>query len=193
MESEKLDERSEANAIEAARAGDPRAFEPLVRAHADRIRALCRSRCPNESEAEDALQEIFLRAYRSLAGFNSDGSFGAWLYGIAVNHLRSRYARLARRQEHEGAFEFEAPAHAPGPAEETERAETEDEVRAAIAELSESIRTVVELYYLKERSVKEIAGELNISVENVKSKLHRGRKHLRRILTRNATERPEKR
>ncbi|MFW6388045.1 MAG: RNA polymerase sigma factor [bacterium] len=181
------DSDSEAEAVRRTLAGDPSAFEPLVRAHIEVVRAVCRKHTGDASEAEDATQEVFLRAYRSLESFHTEGSFGAWIRGIALNQVRTRYARFARRRDNETPYEFDSADGRQTPEEAASEESTREEIRAAVGTLKPSVREIMQRYYFDEQSVDEIAQELGLQRENVKSRLHRGRKALRKILVDNAT------
>lgn len=178
---------AESEAVRRTLAGDTSAFESLVRAHIDEVRAVCRKHSANASEAEDVTQEVFVRAYRSLKSFRTDGSFGAWIRGIALNQVRTHYARFARRRDRETPYEFDSADSRHTPEEAASEESTREEVREAVATLKPSVRDIMERYYFDEQSVDEIAQSLGLERENVKSRLHRGRKALRKILVENAT------
>ncbi|MCA1753195.1 MAG: sigma-70 family RNA polymerase sigma factor [Spirochaeta sp.] len=175
----KLDERL---AVRATLEGDVNAFEPLVKHYREHIHRMAARQSPNAGDAADATQEIFLKAYRSLHTFKLEGSFGAWLTGIARNHLRSKYSRFMRLRDHESVLEFQPVDSAAAPVDELQKQDDVSSVHEAISRLKTDLREVVERYYLEEQSVGEIANELGLSNENVKSKLHRSRKELRKLL-----------
>ena len=93
-------EQTDAALVGQARAGDPDAFRLLVERHARSLFGLAYRMTGNESDAEDVVQESFLRAYRQLKSFDQRASFGTWLYRIAVNSsldlVRSRRRREGR-------------------------------------------------------------------------------------------------
>lgn len=80
--------RNEAEIIEAIITGDAEVFAELVRAHQARVRLSCLVFLGNKDEADDAAQDIFVKAFKSLAGFKGDASFETWLLRIADNHCR---------------------------------------------------------------------------------------------------------
>lgn len=182
------DTAAEKEAVRRTLAGDTSAFETLVQTHIDDVRAVCLEHSYNAVEAEDATQEVFLRAYRSLSSFRTDGSFGAWLRGIALNQVRTHYAKFARRRDRETPYEYESPDEAPGPEKEVTEQTEREEIREAVQQLKPAIREVVERYYFDEQSVDTISEALELSRENVKSRLHRGRKALREMLVEGTTE-----
>src|SRR6266700_3653350 len=92
--------QSEKEIIEAVVAGDAEAFAGLVRAHQVRIRLSCLVFLANKEEADDAAQDIFIKAFKNLAGFKGEASFETWLLRIADNHCRDLLrTRKTRRTE----------------------------------------------------------------------------------------------
>src|SRR5262245_58086809 len=85
--------------VDAAKAGDQRAFEALVRRYRKRIYALALHLTGSASEADDITQEVFLKAYRALAGFEGRSEFFTWLYRITVNRSLNARRQRARRGE----------------------------------------------------------------------------------------------
>lgn len=186
---------------ERAVAGDRNAFEALVVRYQDRVYSLLTRLCGSESEAEDLAQETFLKAYRALSGFRRGSKFYTWLFRIAVNTGYSRGRQLVRRQRLEVAS-LDAPVADPdgsgegsagwsatvtGPADEgPERAMEREWVRARVqqglAQLEEDYRAVVLLRDMEGLDYAAIAETLDISRAAVKSRLHRARSELARIL-----------
>lgn len=168
--------------------GNKDAFRLIVDTYKGLIIRLSLSFLGNREEAEEAAQEIFLRAYRSLHRFSLDRRLLPWLYSIAVNHLRSAYGRMRRREDRVTAADTEPPAGIDSDPqrqvlEEMERAA----LRRAVDALPANLREVAVLYYYEELSVETIATVLHIGEENVKSRLFRGRQKLRETLRPGAT------
>lgn len=167
--------------------GDYGAFDLLLRRYAPALISFCRARLGDADEAEDAAQDVFLRAYRSLSHFRLGQSFPAWLFTIAANRVKTRYAaRSAAKTLRERAaveISIRYPEGRGGDTEEEALASLEAEaVSAALERLGRTNRSVAELYYLGGLSVEETAAALGIGLEAVKSRLFRARKELRRIL-----------
>lgn len=143
-------------------------------------------------DAEDAVQDIFLKAYRSLHGFRLERRFRPWLYAVAVSCLKTRYRRLKNaREARENCLQETVPELAPAyriPEEEFERNETITAVRGALTALPPKLREPAVLYYMEGLDVDQTAEALGLGRENVKSRLHRARKKLKEILTDRATE-----
>jgi RNA polymerase sigma factor (sigma-70 family) len=168
--------------------GNKDAFRLIVDRYKGLIVRLSLSFLGNREEAEEAAQEIFLRAFRSLHRFSLDKKLLPWLYSIAVNHLRSAYGRMKRRDERTTSVEVELAA---GGESDPQRLVMEDfersALRQAVDSLPPTLREVIVLYYYEEMRVEAISSVLNIGVENVKSRLFRGRQKLRETLQKSAT------
>ena len=151
--------------VALARGGDQAAFERLYLMHRDRVYALCLNLCGNADQAQDLLQETFVRAYRALPGFRGSARFSTWLHRIAVNLCRDAAHRQRRMAE---------PVEPAGPGE-SDRTETVHLVRAALAQLKPGHRTVLALRYGQALSYQEIAEMLDWSLPRVKVTLHRAK------------------
>jgi RNA polymerase sigma-70 factor (ECF subfamily) len=164
-------------------------FRKIVEKYQNTMYRLARSYLSNHEEAEDATQEVFLRAYKSLNRFNLEKRFLNWLYTIAINHLKSRYSRILRFQDKQERFQQEPRPAQDTPETETEQSETKQEIRHMVGSLPNNLKETVILYYYEEMSVNQIAEVLEISRENVKSRLFRARKKIRENLEKDATRR----
>lgn len=179
---------SEAHLIGRARNGDVQAFGRLVELNKDYVYNAVYHLVGNEADAEDIAQEVFLRAYRNLAGFEGRARFSTWLYGIMLNAVRSFWRRRTRR----GTASLDAgdeanphpdpPAQTDGPAAMSLRRERVAAVRAAIAALDEDSREIVVLRDIKGLTYEELADVLGLPAGTVKSRLHRARAALRQAL-----------
>ena len=139
----------------------------------------------SREEAEEAVQDIFVRGYRYLGSFRIGQDFLPWIFGIASNRLRERYGRIKRLQKGLEKYRRYAADDLPEYRDpETEVLEEQDriEIRRAVEKLPVSLRDSVYLYYFEEMDIEGIAAALGLSRENVKSRLHRGRKKLRLFL-----------
>src|SRR6201997_745501 len=114
-------EDTEAAALARAKAGDRDGFRLLVERHSRSVFRLAYRLTGNEQDAEDVVQESFLRAYQQLRNFEARASFGTWLYRIAANYSLDLIRSRKRHQEHrppadeESDAMLEIPASAPGP------------------------------------------------------------------------------
>jgi RNA polymerase sigma factor (sigma-70 family) len=162
--------------IGLARSGDTQAFERVYRRHAGRIHALC-SRMLSPEEADDATQEVFIRAWRKLSLFRGESAFGTWLHRLAVNLL------LGKRQGHAAQrARFAGDADVVSIAARRDRADLRVDFEAAIRTLPRGAREVFLLHDVEGYTHEEIAGMLSVSAGTSKSQLHRARMSLRQYL-----------
>lgn len=179
------------------RQGDAEAFRRLVIEQGPRLLAAARRLLTSEEDARDALQDGFIQAFRALPGFQEQSRLSTWLHRIVINAALMRLRR--RRVRAEESIEpllpmFAEDGHQAAPASawfsspddsaerRLERRETRDLVRAAIARLPVSYRTVVVLRDIEELDTATVAGQLGISENAVKIRLHRARQALRGLL-----------
>jgi RNA polymerase sigma-70 factor (ECF subfamily) len=185
----------EAALVERLKAGDDAAFEQLVRLHGPAMTAVIRRYLPSDSDANDALQDAFLSAFKAIEHFQGASGLGTWLHRIAVNaalmKLRTRRRKpetsiddLLPKFREDGHRDVSGPAWTPTPDRIAENEETRHAVRQAIRELPESFRTVLLLRDIEERSTEDTAELLGLSVANVKTRLHRARQALAQMLAR---------
>jgi RNA polymerase sigma-70 factor (ECF subfamily) len=187
-----------------ARDGDEEAFQALVDEHSRRVFQLAFRMTGNEQDAEDVVQEGFLRAYRQLGRFESRANFGTWLYRIvancAIDSIRSRQARLrhlgpGRLSAVSGSGSsaslenLENPGHpgtplnlsapAPNPERLAASEETRRRIDAALNGLSPVERAAFTLRHYEGRSIDEICRTLNLNTSAAKHSVFRAVKKLR--------------
>jgi RNA polymerase sigma-70 factor (ECF subfamily) len=182
--------------LDRARQGDRDAFGRPVRRHQRRVYAAVLHILGNHSDADDATQDAFVRAYRGLATFDGRADFFTWLYRIAVNTalnaLRSgkRGAALSQRGSAEAAHvggRPEALGHtAPGPAQHVEQTGEVARVLEAVAQLSPALRVTIVLATIEELPHKQIAEILDIPEGTVAWRVNEARRLLKLRLS--ATE-----
>jgi len=179
----------DAAAVARVLAGDRDAFRELVERHSRSIFRLAYRMTGNEHDAEEVVQETFLRAYRRLSGFESRANFGTWLYRIAVNCsldlVRSRQRHEEHRQE-PGAEQEEVvaslPAANPGPDRLLYSAEVSAKVESALAELSPKERAAFVMRHFEGHSVEEIGQALGLRTSATKNSIFRAVQKLREQL-----------
>ncbi len=170
--------------VAQAQAGDLRAFEQLVGRHRRRIYSLAyRMTCKHE-DADDVLQETFVRAYASLRRFDTSRPFANWLYTIAVNLCLDRQRRWRREKQVawesvEGMRLADTAARVPGPDREAENGELRSRIEDAISRLPDRQRAAVVLFEVEGLKITEVAELMDCSEGAVKSTLHRARRRLR--------------
>ncbi len=179
--------------VSALRAGEEEAFEKLVRAYSGRMFAVARRMLQSEDDAQDAVQEAFVSAFRAMGRFKGDSRLSTWLHRIVVNaalmKLRSRQRRPEDPIDELLPKFLEDGHHAVPPVEWKESAQTTLEreelraqVRNSISQLPESYRTVLLLRDIEELDTEETARLLEVSPNAVKIRLHRARQALRGLL-----------
>ena len=175
-------EPTDAQYARHAVSGDDGAFAELVRRHAPRVRALCAATLRDSEDAEDAAQETFLKAHRSLSRFSGEASFGTWLHRIAVNHCLDRLRAAGRRRSESLDALLEADASA------LERAlsepssaqalEDRDAIERLLNGLNADQRLALTLREVEGLSYEEISKVMSCSLDSVKSRLKRARAEL---------------
>ncbi len=179
--------------VRKLRAGEPDAFEALVRTQMPRMLAVARRMLPTDEDARDAVQDAFLNAFRSIGRFEGQARLSTWLHRIVVNAALMKLR--TRRRKPEESLEPLLPAFAADghhlekfsqwredADEAAGREETRETVREAILALPESYREVVMLRDIQEFSTEETAQALGITQNAVKIRLHRARLALRTLL-----------
>src|SRR6266446_5504197 len=178
--------------VASARAGDAAAFEELVARYEDKIFRLTSNITGNREDAEDAMQDAFLKAFAHLDGFHGESRFYTWLVRIAANEALMRLRK--RRPNHfsldqpiEGDSELmprELEEWSTNPEELYAKSEMDNIVSAFVDQLEPDFRVVFVLRDVEELSTEETAKVLGISIPAVKSRLLRARLKLRQRLDR---------
>lgn len=189
---------NENKVVAAAKRGQAAAFDELWESHSKRILRTAYRITRNREDAEDALQDSFLRAFLHLKEFDGRARFSTWLTRIAINSalmiLRKKQSLrelpIDDRGDHDGNQGFESVlCHAPDPEAHCVQREREWILHGAIGELRPTIRRVVELQKLQEYSLQETARVMGLSVGAAKTRLSRAKDVLRRSLKRKTLER----
>jgi RNA polymerase sigma-70 factor (ECF subfamily) len=161
-------------------AGDSRAYAGLVERYRDRLGRYAVRMLGNRADAEEALQDSFVRAYRSLARCTDPEGFGAWLFGILVNRCRTYAAQRARR-EHLVMTDDSAIANAS--VDHTERQHAwRDAITWALERLTPEQREAFLLKYVEDLSYEEMEAVTGTRIPALKMRVLRAREELRRLL-----------
>jgi len=171
-------------------AGDVAAFEEIVRAHQARIITLCRYLLGNAADAEDAAQDVFIKAFKGLKNFRPEAALYTWLYRIAVNTCIDRkrkpfFLSLFHADDTgEGADEgFHAlQSDDPSPEKLVESQQVSQEIQRALKKLSPKLRAAIVLKEIEGLRYEEIGEVLDISLGTVKSRISRAREELKLAL-----------
>jgi RNA polymerase sigma-70 factor (ECF subfamily) len=161
--------------------GDPSAFETIVRRWEGPLVNLAYRFCRDRGRAEEMAQEAFLRAYRGLAQWRSEGLFSTWLFALATNLYCSELRRIPARtvplesiaEPRDARVAFDTAY---------EEADRDSVVRRAVLALPAKYREVLTLFYFHDRDVAAAARSLQLPEGTVKARLSRGRELLRRKL-----------
>ncbi len=181
--------------IQQALQGDETAFANIVETYQRPVYNLCYRMLGDPIDAEDAAQETFWRAYQNIKRYDPARSFPTWLLSIAahycIDRLRKRrftvFSLDAERDDDEAPMELPDTA-AINPEHEVVRHEEQEQIQTALAGLDAIDRAAVILRYWYDFSEVEIAESLKLTVSAVKSRLHRARKAVARLLLANSPE-----
>jgi len=163
--------------------GDKKAFDLLVLKYQQKVLNLVMRYIRDHSEAQDVVQEAFIKAYRALAGFRGDSAFYTWLYRIAINTAKNYLVAQGRRPPKDdieagdaeqydnahGLKEYDTPEAL------AQKDELQHTVNAAIQDLPEDLRTAIMLRELEGLSYEEIANAMSCPVGTVRSRIFRAR------------------
>jgi RNA polymerase sigma-70 factor (ECF subfamily) len=183
----------EATLVARAKAGDPDAFTDLVNHYDRRVFRMAKQITQNDEDAEDVLQETFMKAYSHLDDFQGNSKFYTWLVRIAVNEALMKLRK--RRSDKtvplddpidtgEDVVAREIAVWDENPEDTYSREELGNILDEAVQSLKPAYRTVFVLRDIEEMSIEETAEALNLSISAVKSRLLRARLQLREKLTR---------
>ncbi|HET6372403.1 MAG TPA: sigma-70 family RNA polymerase sigma factor [Candidatus Polarisedimenticolia bacterium] len=189
----------EEGVVTRARDGDEGAFQSLVERHSRSLFHLAYRITGNEADAEDVVQETFLKAYRSLDRYESRANFGTWLHRIAANCAVDATRTRKRRGEHrEAARPSEAdqgdpieslPSATPAPDRLLMSAEIQTRVAGAMARLTPRERAAFVLRHFEQRSIEEIGATLSLRENATKQSIFRAVRKLREALEPFTTQR----
>ncbi len=192
---EDADKPEDSELVDRAQNGERAAFQKLVERYQDKVFSICYGKVGDEHDAKDVSQDVFIKVYRYLDGFNKDAKFYTWLYRIAVNtcidFLRKQSRRdkvdyddtIGRDEEYLEGDDMLMPSNLGlNPDEALDRKELRKEMLAALEELSEKHRTILNLREVEGLSYREIADVLEISKGTVMSRLYHARRYFQDAL-----------
>ena len=182
-------EATDLAAVERTRGGDTAAFRVLVERYGRSVFRLAFRMTGNEFDAEDVVQETFLRAFKQLDSYESRSSFGTWLYGIAANYsldlIRSRKRHAARHvadtAEQEDVLDS-VKTNDPGQDRVYYSSQVKVRLDAALQLLSDQERTAFQLRHFEGKSIEEIGAILDLGASATKNSIFRAVRKVREAL-----------
>jgi RNA polymerase sigma-70 factor (ECF subfamily) len=178
----------EETAVDKARAGDMTAFQSLVEQHSRDVFRLAYRITGNEMDAEDAVQETFLKTYQKLSSFDGRASFSTWLYRVTANSSIDVLRRRRRDESRSSSLDDDtvyAPdpvSHSPAPDRLLFGSEVKERLRGALDELSDLERTAFVMRHFEDFSLEEIGRCLGLRTSATKQAVFRAVKKVRRTL-----------
>lgn len=187
LEKAKCEGWTDLEVIERVKAGEVALYEVIMRRYNQRLYRVARSILRNDGEAEDVMQDAYVRAYQHLDQYSGAAPFATWLTRIAVNESLARLRLRNRNQQLEdddwnGDGPMNVADTAPDPERSASVAEMNHFLEEAVLDLPEQYRTVVMLRDIEELSTADTAAALDLTEENVKVRLHRARAMIREWL-----------
>ncbi|HEX8924229.1 MAG TPA: RNA polymerase sigma factor [Terriglobales bacterium] len=186
LERARTEQWTDEEIVERVREGEHALFELLMRRHNQRVYRVARSILRDDAEAEDVMQDAYVRAFEHLNQFEARAKFSTWLTRIAVYEALARARRQGRYEALEEADDGESmklpPSNSISPEQGASNAETIALLESAILSLPEHYRSVLVMRDIEEMSTAEVGDVLQLSEENVKVRLHRARALLRKEL-----------
>ncbi|HEX9711851.1 MAG TPA: sigma-70 family RNA polymerase sigma factor [Actinomycetota bacterium] len=163
-------------------AGDARAFDLIVDRYERRVYAIALRMCGDPDDARDVSQTVFINALRALPGFREEAQLSTWFHRVAVNasldHLRKQKRQPTDPLDSVG----DRPSEGPSPEDRAVSAVRAAEVQAALRRLSDEHRAVLVLHDIQDLDYAGVAHALDIPVGTVKSRIHRARLELAKLL-----------
>ncbi len=180
LEKAKSEAWSDEEVVSRVRGGDTALYEIIMRRYNQRLYRVARAILRDDAEAEDVMQDAYVRAYQHLDQFAGRALFSTWLTRIAVHVALSRLRLRNRNQQlddtgQDGEISMNIVETSPDPEQSASRAELSQLLEEALLDLPEQYRTVVMLRDVEGMSTEETATALDLTEDNVKIRLHRGR------------------
>lgn len=164
--------------IQQVLAGDKQAFAPIINKYKNQLYATILRMTRNPQDAQDLVQDAFIKVYRNLDKYDGSGAFGGWLYRVAINHCMDEFrkksystiqievdeAKVVNREHPEVVFL---------------KKEKSRQLERLIATLPEDERLIILLRYINEMSYEDIGELMNVPLSTVRNKLHRAKKKMR--------------
>ncbi len=174
---------SDQEIIDSVKKGNDSDYSIIVNRYKNKAFSMLKRMLKNEFDAEEILQDCFLKAYNSLNNFKGESKFSTWFYRIVYNSALTKLSSKKRKTESEMTsveehFDLESTYNA----DEFEKKDIGELVRESINKLPERYSAILTMFYLNEMSIEEISEVMELSISNVKVMLHRSRNSLRDLI-----------
>lgn len=173
--------------IAEVKSGNTDAFRSIVDYYRDAVYGLSLRLVSNEMEAEELAQDTFLKVFKSIASYRGESKFSTWLYRITYNtcisHLRKNKPNQVEIQEYHGSSNFNSGY------DNLLEKDNNNVIKKILKTLKPDDRAIIQLFYLEEKSIKEISEITGFTNSNVKVKLHRSKQKLKSMMEENGFKR----
>jgi RNA polymerase sigma factor (sigma-70 family) len=174
---------SDQEIIDSVRKGNDSDYSIIVNRYKNKAFSMLKRMLKNEFDAEEVLQDCFLKAYNSLNAFKGEAKFSTWFYRIVYNTALTRLSSQKRKTETEMTsvedhFNLESEYRA----DEIEKEDVNQLIHNTISKLPERYSAIITMFYLNEMTIDEISEVMGITISNVKVMLHRSRNSLRDLI-----------
>jgi RNA polymerase sigma-70 factor (ECF subfamily) len=177
---------SDQEIIDSVKLGNQSDYSIIVDRYKDKAFSLLKKMLKNEQDAEETLQDCFIKAYNSLSSFKGEAKFSTWFYRIVYNTALTKLSSKKRKTENEmSSVDEHFNLKSDYDYKVSERKDMSEFINELVNKLPEKHSAIINLFYLDEMSCEEISKVLNISLSNVKVMLHRSRNALRDIIIKN--------
>jgi RNA polymerase sigma factor (sigma-70 family) len=174
---------SDQEIIDSVRKGNDSDYSIIVNRYKNKAFSMLKRMLKNDFDAEEVLQDCFLKAYNSLNAFKGEAKFSTWFYRIVYNTALTRLSSQKRKTEAEmTSVEDHFNLESEYVADEIEKKDINQLIRDTISKLPERFSAIITMFYLSEMSIEEISEVTGMSISNVKVMLHRSRNSLRDLI-----------
>jgi RNA polymerase sigma-70 factor (ECF subfamily) len=174
---------SDQEIIDSVKKGNTSDYSIIVNRYKNKAFSMLKRMLKNDFDAEEILQDCFLKAYNSLRSFKGESKFSTWFYRIVYNSALTKLSSQKRKIESEmSSVEEHFDLVSSYNSDEIEKKDLTDLIQETINKLPERYSTIITLFYLNEMSIEEISEVMMISVSNVKVMLYRSRNALRDLI-----------
>ena len=174
---------SDQEIIDSVRKGNESDYSIIINRYKNKAFSMLKRMLKNEFDAEEVLQDCFLKAYNSLSNFKGEAKFSTWFYRIVYNSALTKLSSQKRKIESEmSSVEDHFNLESEYRADEIEKKDVNQLIHDTISKLPERHSAIITMFYLNEMSIEEISEVMQITVSNVKVMLHRSRNSMRDLV-----------